>query len=92
MLNFCPQCGSKLQPAFKFCPSCGERLPEDTTEAVTSQPPEPYPDSVLSSLSAMEGKYGFSSTLFYLNIFDRFLKGLRLADRRGWLNIVKLTG
>ncbi|XP_039518829.1 inactive serine/threonine-protein kinase VRK3 isoform X4 [Pimephales promelas] len=54
MLNFCPQCGSKLQPAFKFCPSCGERLPEDTTEAVTSQPPEPYPDSVLSSLSAME--------------------------------------
>lgn len=25
--QFCPQCGTKLQPAFKFCPSCGERLP-----------------------------------------------------------------
>lgn len=25
--QFCPQCGSKLQPDFKFCPSCGERLP-----------------------------------------------------------------
>ncbi|XP_077084629.1 serine/threonine-protein kinase VRK3 isoform X2 [Siphateles boraxobius] len=54
MLNFCPQCGSKLQPGFKFCPSCGGRLPEDAPEAVTSQPSEPYPNSVLSSLSAME--------------------------------------
>ncbi|XP_070849496.1 serine/threonine-protein kinase VRK3 [Chaetodon trifascialis] len=26
-LNFCPQCGTKLQPGFRFCPSCGEKLP-----------------------------------------------------------------
>lgn len=24
--QFCPQCGTKLQPDFKFCPSCGERI------------------------------------------------------------------
>ncbi|XP_016421619.1 serine/threonine-protein kinase VRK3 [Sinocyclocheilus rhinocerous] len=54
MLNFCPQCGSKVQPGFKFCPSCGGRLPEDLPEAVASQPPEPHPNSVLSTVSAME--------------------------------------
>ncbi|XP_067298659.1 inactive serine/threonine-protein kinase VRK3 isoform X2 [Pseudorasbora parva] len=56
MANFCPQCGSKLQPGFKFCPSCGGRLPEDSTEALTSQshPSEPHPNSVFSSVSAME--------------------------------------
>uniref|UniRef100_A0A672MST3 Inactive serine/threonine-protein kinase VRK3-like n=1 Tax=Sinocyclocheilus grahami TaxID=75366 RepID=A0A672MST3_SINGR len=57
MLNFCPQCGSKVQPGFRFCPSCGGRLPEDLPEAVASQPPEPHPNSVLSTVSAMEGKY-----------------------------------
>ncbi|KAF7703429.1 inactive serine/threonine-protein kinase VRK3 [Silurus meridionalis] len=25
--QYCPQCGSKLQPGFKFCPSCGEKIP-----------------------------------------------------------------
>lgn len=30
--RFCPQCGSKLQPAFKFCPSCGEQLPSPADE------------------------------------------------------------
>ncbi|XP_067255678.1 inactive serine/threonine-protein kinase VRK3 isoform X2 [Chanodichthys erythropterus] len=54
MLNFCPECGSKLQIGFKFCPSCGGRLPEDSTEAVTSQLSELHPCSVLSSVSAME--------------------------------------
>lgn len=56
MVNFCPQCGSKLQPGFKFCPSCGGRLPDDPTEAVTSQPSdsEPHPNSVRSSVSAIE--------------------------------------
>lgn len=54
MLNFCPQCGSKLQSGFRFCPSCGGRLPEDPPETVASQPAEPHPDSVLSAVSAME--------------------------------------
>ncbi|TRY89512.1 hypothetical protein DNTS_016077 [Danionella cerebrum] len=52
MANFCPQCGSKLQPVFKFCPSCGNKLPEEDLSA--SQPPEPYPNTVLSSPSALE--------------------------------------
>lgn len=26
-INFCSQCGEKLQATFKFCPSCGEKLP-----------------------------------------------------------------
>ncbi|KAJ8281156.1 hypothetical protein GJAV_G00064180 [Gymnothorax javanicus] len=26
-INFCPECGSKLQSGFKFCPSCGQKLP-----------------------------------------------------------------
>lgn len=25
--QFCPQCGTKLQPGFRFCPSCGEKIP-----------------------------------------------------------------
>ncbi|XP_016323910.1 inactive serine/threonine-protein kinase VRK3-like [Sinocyclocheilus anshuiensis] len=54
MLNFCPQCGSKVQSGFRFCPSCGGRLPEDLPEAVASQSPEPHPNSVLSTVSAME--------------------------------------
>uniref|UniRef100_A0A8C0YUB1 VRK serine/threonine kinase 3 n=1 Tax=Cyprinus carpio carpio TaxID=630221 RepID=A0A8C0YUB1_CYPCA len=54
MLNFCPQCGSKLQSGFRFCPSCGGRLPEDLPEAAAPQPPEPHPHSVLSTVSAME--------------------------------------
>lgn len=26
-INFCSQCGEKLQATFRFCPSCGEKLP-----------------------------------------------------------------
>ncbi|XP_043100135.1 inactive serine/threonine-protein kinase VRK3 [Puntigrus tetrazona] len=54
MLNFCPQCGSKLQPGFRFCPSCGGKLPEDLPEAAASQPPEPCSNSLLSAVTAME--------------------------------------
>uniref|UniRef100_A0A672P0X6 Inactive serine/threonine-protein kinase VRK3-like n=1 Tax=Sinocyclocheilus grahami TaxID=75366 RepID=A0A672P0X6_SINGR len=54
MLNFCPQCGSKLQSGFRFCPSCGGKLPEELTEAVASQPSEPHPHSALSSVRAIE--------------------------------------
>ncbi|KAJ8417917.1 hypothetical protein AAFF_G00227600 [Aldrovandia affinis] len=37
-LNFCPECGSKLQTGFKFCPSCGEKLPSlaDLPQPVSS--------------------------------------------------------
>ncbi|XP_051505154.1 inactive serine/threonine-protein kinase VRK3-like isoform X2 [Myxocyprinus asiaticus] len=52
MLNFCPQCGTKVQPGFKFCPSCGDKLPtNDPTEPETSQPPEPLQNSVLRPAS-----------------------------------------
>lgn len=67
MLNFCPQCGSKVQPGFRFCPSCGGRLPEDLPEAVASQPPEPHPNSVLSDVSPMEVDSAGDSSQSVLN-------------------------
>ncbi|XP_059366275.1 inactive serine/threonine-protein kinase VRK3-like [Carassius carassius] len=64
MLNFCPQCGSKLQAGFRFCPSCGVKLPEElTTEAVAS----PHPNSVFSSVSAKEVTSAGDSSHFTLN-------------------------
>ncbi|XP_057200165.1 inactive serine/threonine-protein kinase VRK3 isoform X1 [Triplophysa rosa] len=51
MVNFCPHCGSKLQPDFKFCPSCGGKLPEDPTEPVTLQASEFLSNSVHHSVS-----------------------------------------
>ncbi|XP_063171109.1 inactive serine/threonine-protein kinase VRK3 [Candoia aspera] len=27
MVNFCPQCGQKVEEIFKFCPACGGQLP-----------------------------------------------------------------
>ncbi|XP_051986475.1 inactive serine/threonine-protein kinase VRK3-like isoform X2 [Xyrauchen texanus] len=52
MFNFCPHCGTKVQPGFKFCPSCGDKLPTDSpTELETSQPPESLQNSVLQSAS-----------------------------------------
>ncbi|MBN3294213.1 VRK3 kinase, partial [Polypterus senegalus] len=37
IIQFCPQCGVKLEPNFKFCPACGQLLPrQDLEEPVTS--------------------------------------------------------
>ncbi|XP_073715006.1 serine/threonine-protein kinase VRK3 isoform X2 [Misgurnus anguillicaudatus] len=56
MVNFCPQCGSKLQPDFKFCPSCGDRLPEDSTEPLQAIYSELHLNSpVHQSVSCTEG-------------------------------------
>lgn len=55
MLNFCPQCGSKLQAGFRFCPSCGEKLPENPTDEDEPSPQqESHINAVISSVSAME--------------------------------------
>ncbi|XP_062999410.1 inactive serine/threonine-protein kinase VRK3 [Elgaria multicarinata webbii] len=40
MVNFCPQCGQKVEAAFNFCPSCGGRLPllEEEPMQITPTP------------------------------------------------------
>lgn len=49
--QFCPQCGTKLQPGFRFCPSCGEKLP-------SPGPDEPITVSSTASLSRTPLKSG----------------------------------
>uniref|UniRef100_A0A8C2EPI7 VRK serine/threonine kinase 3 n=1 Tax=Cyprinus carpio TaxID=7962 RepID=A0A8C2EPI7_CYPCA len=67
MLNFCPQCGSKLQAGFRFCPSCGGKLPEELTITEASQPPEPHPNSAFPSVSAKEVASAGDSSPLILN-------------------------
>ncbi|XP_058013690.1 inactive serine/threonine-protein kinase VRK3 isoform X3 [Ahaetulla prasina] len=40
MVNFCPQCGQKVEEMFHFCPACGGRLPvqEDEPMQITPSP------------------------------------------------------
>ncbi|XP_061455258.1 inactive serine/threonine-protein kinase VRK3 isoform X2 [Rhineura floridana] len=38
MVNFCPQCGEKVEATFNFCPSCGGRLPMQEEEPMQITP------------------------------------------------------
>ncbi|XP_037765918.1 inactive serine/threonine-protein kinase VRK3 isoform X1 [Chelonia mydas] len=49
MINFCPQCGQKVETAFHFCPVCGNKLPKEEDE----EPMQLTPDASLSSLKAL---------------------------------------
>ncbi|KAM7151555.1 serine/threonine-protein kinase VRK3 [Macrochelys suwanniensis] len=49
MINFCPQCGQKVETAFHFCPVCGNKLPKEDDE----EPMQLTPDASLSSLKAL---------------------------------------
>ncbi|XP_048722063.2 serine/threonine-protein kinase VRK3 isoform X2 [Caretta caretta] len=49
MINFCPQCGQKVETAFHFCPVCGYKLPKEEDE----EPMQLTPDASLSSLKAL---------------------------------------
>uniref|UniRef100_A0A8C5EYV3 Protein kinase domain-containing protein n=2 Tax=Gopherus TaxID=38771 RepID=A0A8C5EYV3_9SAUR len=49
MINFCPQCGQKVETAFHFCPVCGNKLPKEDDE----EPMQLTPDVSLSSLKAL---------------------------------------
>ncbi|XP_044836935.1 inactive serine/threonine-protein kinase VRK3 isoform X1 [Mauremys mutica] len=49
MINFCPQCGQKVETAFHFCPVCGNKLPKEDNE----EPMQLTPDASLSSLKAL---------------------------------------
>ena len=61
--QFCPQCGTKLQPDFKFCPSCGEKLPCPYHELVPVRtslgfsPPEKDGTSLLKTSLALSPKH-----------------------------------
>nr|XP_006113941.1 inactive serine/threonine-protein kinase VRK3 [Pelodiscus sinensis] len=48
MVNFCPQCGQKVETAFHFCPVCGSRLPKEDEE----EPMQLTPDASLEALKA----------------------------------------
>lgn len=53
MLNFCPECGVKLEKEFKFCPNCGSNLKEAVEEGKTEK----------SNLNLPEEKPGQKSTI-----------------------------
>ncbi|KAL7979131.1 hypothetical protein Chor_015155 [Crotalus horridus] len=38
MVNFCPQCGQKVEEMFHFCPACGGRLPVQEEEPMQITP------------------------------------------------------
>ncbi|XP_053132585.1 inactive serine/threonine-protein kinase VRK3 [Hemicordylus capensis] len=38
IVNFCPQCGQKVETTFNFCPSCGGRLPIQEEEPMQITP------------------------------------------------------
>ncbi|KAH0631844.1 hypothetical protein JD844_019701 [Phrynosoma platyrhinos] len=38
MVNFCPQCGQRVETVFNFCPSCGGRLPTQEEEPMQIAP------------------------------------------------------
>ncbi|XP_007438031.1 inactive serine/threonine-protein kinase VRK3 isoform X1 [Python bivittatus] len=38
MVNFCPQCGQKVEELFHFCPACGGRLPVQEEEPMQITP------------------------------------------------------
>ncbi|XP_026559968.1 inactive serine/threonine-protein kinase VRK3 [Pseudonaja textilis] len=38
MVNFCPQCGQKVEEMFHFCPACGGRLPVPEEEPMQITP------------------------------------------------------
>lgn len=44
MLNFCPNCGTRLDPALgqNFCYNCGMRLAEVTPSGTAPTPPQPF--------------------------------------------------
>uniref|UniRef100_A0A8C6XK52 Zinc-ribbon domain-containing protein n=1 Tax=Naja naja TaxID=35670 RepID=A0A8C6XK52_NAJNA len=44
MVNFCPQCGQKVEEMFHFCPACGGRLPVQEEDP---QVLEDFPATVL---------------------------------------------
>ncbi|XP_067389442.1 serine/threonine-protein kinase VRK3 isoform X2 [Emydura macquarii macquarii] len=46
MINFCPQCGQKIETTFNFCPICGNKLPKEDEE----EPMQLTPNASLSSL------------------------------------------
>ncbi|KAM9124734.1 serine/threonine-protein kinase VRK3 isoform 1-T1 [Pangshura tecta] len=50
MINFCPQCGQKVETAFHFCPVCGNKLPKEDDE----EPMQLTPDASLSSLKDLK--------------------------------------
>ncbi|XP_015279079.1 PREDICTED: inactive serine/threonine-protein kinase VRK3 [Gekko japonicus] len=41
IINFCPQCGKKVEATFVFCPSCGSRLPAQEEEEAMQITPAP---------------------------------------------------
>ena len=46
-MNYCPECGSRLDTDSRFCPNCGNELSEFTSSSVMSNnpPPTQYPPS-----------------------------------------------
>jgi hypothetical protein len=78
-MNFCPECGSQLDPDSKFCPSCGHELSEfeNASISITNPPPTPYippqsqvqpryypPSQVQPRYSSQSDTYGIVALIF----------------------------
>lgn len=48
MLNFCPNCGTKIEGALRICPFCGDALQTEQAIATPQQPPVPSYQSIPS--------------------------------------------
>lgn len=58
-MNFCPECGSQLDPDSKFCPNCGHELSKFTSSSVISASPPPV--QYIPSQSQVQPKYSSQS-------------------------------
>ncbi len=41
MANYCPHCGTQVEPTWKVCPNCGEKLVLKPTPSIIHEPSEP---------------------------------------------------
>jgi len=39
-MNYCPNCGNKLEPGHNFCPNCGQKPAQEKTEEVRFRKPK----------------------------------------------------
>ncbi|MCI1986418.1 MAG: PH domain-containing protein [Lactobacillus sp.] len=92
-MNFCPQCGAKLEPSTVFCPQCGFKVGDAQAQTQSSTPtPEPSEMTIAEWSTWLMGLEGKSKKLakgidVSLPQFNYKLTNQRiLAEKRGVLS------